>query len=80
MLFLSNGSLSPPDSNLPKLALPYLTKRCLKLYSGGLQSFGKGLGVLNIFRDLCFRISHFQVTVAYKTVVYNKCVFETDPA
>ena len=69
-----------PDSNLPKLALPYLTKRCLKLYSGGVQSFGKGLGVLNIcIPRLCFRIRHFQVTVSYETVAYKKCVFETDP-
>ena len=34
----------------PKLALPYLTRRCLKYNLGREQSFHKG-SVLNIFRD-----------------------------
>ena len=49
-----------------KLALPYMTKRCLKCYLGREKSFEKGLGV---FRDLCFRIGQFQATVATKEKV-----------
>ena len=78
MLFLSNGPLSP-RLKFTKICLNLLDKKMLKIVFRRSASFGKGLGVLNIFRELCFRISHFQVTVAYKTVAHKKCGFETDP-
>ena len=41
--------------NSQKLALPYLTKRCLKRYLGKEQSFGKGFRVqFSIFTELRF--------------------------
>ena len=48
--------------NSLKLALPYLTKTCLKYYLGREQSFGKGFRVhFSIFSDIDFvKIGKFQ--------------------
>ena len=43
--------------NSIKLALPYLTKRCLKYYLGRKQSFDKGFRVqFSIFSEISFEI------------------------
>ena len=52
MLFSAQAQMLPSEiQNSLKLALPYLTKRCLKYFLGREQSFEKGFRVLNIFRD-----------------------------
>ena len=53
--------------NSIKIALPYLTKRCLKCYLGREQSFDQGFRVQ-------FSIGKFQPSVAYKSVAYKKGV------
>ena len=60
--------------NSLKLALPYLTKRCLKYYLGRKQSFGKGFRVqFSIFSEI-LKIGKFQPSgsVAYKSVACIK--------
>ena len=68
-LFLS-AMLSEIHNSL-KLALPYLSKRCLKYYLGREQSFDKGFRVqFSIFSEV-LRIGKFQPSIAYKSVVYK---------
>ena len=55
--------------NSLKLALPYLTKRCLKYYLGREQSFDKGSRVqFSIFSEKTVK---FQPSVGYKSVAYK---------
>ena len=54
--------------NSLKLALSYLTKRCLKYYLGREQSFEKGFrGQFSIFSEV-LKMGKFQPSVAYKSV------------
>ena len=54
-----------------KLAKHYLTKRRLNAIYKECNHLAWSL-VLNIFRDFCFKISHFQTSVVYKIVAYKK--------
>ena len=49
-----------------KLALAYLTKRCLKCLLGRVQSFGNRS---QYFPRFVFQNAQFQASVAYKSVV-----------